>query len=62
MLGTPKSFANGVAQWSNWPISSSVSGRMPWRTTARPRTLRLGVAISIASPSAMPSSLGRAAC
>ena len=43
MLGTPKSLANGVAQWSNWPISSSVSGRMPWRTTARPCTLRCGV-------------------
>ena len=41
MLGTPKSLASGVAQWSNWPISSSVSGRMPWRTTARPRHLAL---------------------
>ena len=28
-LASPKSFAYGVAQWSNWPIASSVSGRMP---------------------------------
>ena len=54
-LGTPKSLASGVAQWSNWPMSSSVSGRMPWRSTALPRTLRLGVAMSIGSPSAIPS-------
>ena len=59
MLGTPKSLVNGVAQWSNWPISSSVSGRMPWRSTARPRTLRCGVAISTWSPSAMPSFAAR---
>ena len=54
-LGMSKSFASGVSQWSNCPISNSVSGRIPWRRTARPVTLRLGVAISIASPSAMPS-------
>jgi len=54
-LGTSKSLASGVSQWPNWPIISKVSGRMPWRTTARPRTLRLGVAISIGSPSAMPN-------
>ena len=46
-LGTPKSLASGVAQWPNWPIASTVSGRTPWRSTARPDTLRCGVAISI---------------
>ena len=56
MLGTPKSFVNGVAQWSNWPSISSVSGRMPCRSTARPRTRCCGVAISTGSPSPMPSS------
>jgi len=55
MLGMPKSFAVGIAQWSNWESSSSVSGRMPCRSTARPRTLCAGVAIVTASPSAMPS-------
>jgi hypothetical protein len=28
---------------------------MPWRSTARPRTLRVGVAISTSSPSPIPS-------
>src|SRR5487761_2469704 len=55
MLGTPKSLANGVAQWLNCPISSSVSGRMPWRTTALALTLFSGVAISTRSRLAMPS-------
>ncbi len=39
---------------------SSVSGRMPCRSTARPRTHRSGVAISTRSPSAMPSRSRRA--
>ena len=40
-LATPKSFATGVAQWSNCPISSTVSGRMPSRSVARPRVVPL---------------------
>ena len=60
MLGVPKSLANGVVQCSNWPSSSSVSGRMPWRSTARPRELCCGVAMTTSSPSSMPSL--RAAC
>ena len=60
-LGTPWSFAYGVAQWSNCPSASSVSGRMPSRTTARPRVVRRGVAISTRSPSAMPSAAAVAA-
>jgi hypothetical protein len=60
-LGTPKSLAIGVAQWLNWPISSSVSGRMPWRSTARARTLRLGVDRSIASPSSDAEAFSRSA-
>src|SRR5262249_27611163 len=36
MLGAFRSLANGVAQWSNCPIISSVSGRMPSVSIARP--------------------------
>ena len=35
-LGMPKSLATGVAQWSNWPGITRVSGRMPWARTALP--------------------------
>jgi hypothetical protein len=54
-LGHAESFATGVAQCSNWPISSSVSGRMPSRSTTRAARVRAGVAISIVSPSEIPS-------
>src|SRR5690606_5982127 len=56
MEGMPKSLASGVAQWPNWPTRRSVSGRIPWRSTALARTERSGVAISTQSPSSMPSS------
>src|SRR5262249_28086002 len=36
MLGAPKSLATGVAQWSNWPIISNVSGRIPSHSSTRP--------------------------
>ena len=61
MEGMPKSLATGVAQWPNCPSSRSVSGRMPWRSTARARTECCGVAISSQSPSSMPSSFARPA-
>src|SRR3974390_3563744 len=36
MLGACRSLANGGAQWSNWPIMSKVSGRMPSHSIIRP--------------------------
>src|SRR5512145_273685 len=55
--GNSKPLANGVTQWPNWPSRSSVSGRIPWRSTARARTSAFGVAIRTQSPWLMPSSL-----
>src|SRR5690606_14435435 len=53
-LGARRSFAYGVAQWSNWPIINSVSGRMPAARIAGPRVTLTSDSISSSSPSAIP--------
>ncbi len=48
------SLAYGVAQWSNWPMITSVSGRMPCAGTAAPRVLPMADDTSISSPASTP--------
>jgi len=54
-LGAFMSLAYGVAQWSNWPMISSVCGWMPCAGTARPCVAPITDLTSIRSPSSMPS-------
>ena len=54
--GMCRFLAKGVFQWSIWPTMSRVSGRMPWRTTARPVVSPTADSTVTSSPSAIPIS------